>query len=66
LSERIYRELRALREVGSIINVFRAKDPILDAWRGASKWTVAQYSEKKANFGSSQITRKLYEVSFSI
>ena len=35
LKERIYHDLKSYLPVGSEINVMRAKEPILDAWKGA-------------------------------
>ena len=36
--ERVARELRAVLPADSVIKVRRAKDPILDAWKGAAAW----------------------------
>ncbi|CAI9092377.1 OLC1v1027597C1 [Oldenlandia corymbosa var. corymbosa] len=36
--ERLETEIRMLRPCGSAINIVRAYDPILDAWRGASQY----------------------------
>lgn len=38
LDERLVAELRASRPFGSTIRVVRAADPLLDAWRGASRY----------------------------
>jgi len=36
--ERLRNELRAVLPADSLLNVRRAKDPILDAWKGAAQW----------------------------
>ncbi|KAI9887638.1 MAG: Nuclear actin-protein involved in chromatin remodeling [Watsoniomyces obsoletus] len=36
--ERVKRELRAIAPAGVSLNVRRAKDPLLDAWKGAAEW----------------------------
>ena len=41
LSERIEAGIRMIRPCGSPINVVRALDPVLDAWRGASLYAAA-------------------------
>jgi len=59
--ERVRAELRALLPVEALMTVRRAKDPVLDAWRGAAKWatearskgafiTKAEYAEKGADY----------------
>lgn len=59
--ERLRSELRSNLPVGSLLNVRRAKDPSLDAWRGMAGWalssdfqgasiTRADYLEKGANY----------------
>lgn len=44
--ERLRRELRAVLPVEAPINVQRANDPILDAWRGAAQWAAAPKSSQ--------------------
>lgn len=39
--ERLYADLVPIRPFQSVVNVYRAGDPVLDAWRGASLWAVA-------------------------
>lgn len=53
--ERLRRELRAVLPVEATISVKKAKDPILDAWRGAAQWAVTP--------GSAQgfVTRQEYQ-----
>lgn len=41
LSERLEAGIRMIRPCGSPINVVRALDPVLDAWRGASLYAAA-------------------------
>lgn len=59
--ERVRTELRALLPAEALMAVRRAKDPVLDAWRGAAKWasearskpafvTRAEYAEKGADY----------------
>jgi len=59
--ERVRTELRALLPSEALMNVRRATDPVLDAWRGAAKWateprskeafiTKAEYAEKGADY----------------
>jgi actin-related protein 5 len=44
--ERLARELRAVLEVGTPLGVRRAKDPLLDAWKGAAQWAGEEASRK--------------------
>jgi actin-related protein 5 len=55
--ERLEKELRSIRPVGSDLVVRRAADPRLDAWRGAAMWAASSGAEglKKAS-----LTRKEY------
>jgi actin-related protein 5 len=55
--ERLRTELRAVLPVDSQFNVRRAKDPILDAWRGAAGW-VKQDGGSKWKAG--RVTREEY------
>ena len=52
--ERLRKELRAVLPADSILNVRRAKDPILDAWKGAAQWanepTSKPYFVTRADF----------------
>jgi actin-related protein 5 len=44
--ERLARELTAVLEVGTPLRVRRAKNPVLDAWKGAAKWAAEESSKK--------------------
>jgi actin-related protein 5 len=55
--ERLRTELHAVLPVDSQLNVRRAKDPILDAWRGAAGW-VKQDGGSKWKAG--RVTREEY------
>lgn len=59
--DRLRQELRAVLPSECSMNVRRAKDPLLDAWRGAAQWsqesgfkqhlvTKAEYSEKGSDY----------------
>lgn len=59
--ERLRDELTALLPAGSPLNVRRAKDPLLDAWKGAAQWAGSsawktakisreEYQEKGADY----------------
>ncbi|KAF1983698.1 actin-like ATPase domain-containing protein [Aulographum hederae CBS 113979] len=59
--ERLRDELRAVLPAGSPFNVRKAKDPILDAWKGAAEWagedgwkksavTKAEWAEKGGEY----------------
>ena len=65
LKERIYHDLRSYLPVGTEINVMRAGDPILDAWKGARLFFDNTYYLNKNNENklkdSIYITRKEYE-----
>ncbi|EEB08674.1 actin-like protein Arp5 [Schizosaccharomyces japonicus yFS275] len=50
--ERIKNELKAILPTGTALNVKRAQDPSLDAWKGASSWSVTE------KFKQSCITRE--------
>lgn len=39
--ERLYAELRAMLPADEILQVRRARDPVLDAWKGAAKWAAS-------------------------
>ncbi|KAL8917718.1 MAG: hypothetical protein Q9208_007770 [Pyrenodesmia sp. 3 TL-2023] len=53
--ERLRKELRAVLPVEATINVQKANDPILDAWRGAAQWAVT--SEASQSF----VTKEEYQ-----
>lgn len=55
LSQRIQTSLQSISPVNTKIKVKRAKDPLLDAWKGAAMF--AQDEEKKQYF----ITKQEYE-----
>ena len=57
LTHRIENEIRAIRPFGSTIRCVQAKDPLLDAWRGASMWA----SSKDGGFEKSIVTKRMYE-----
>ncbi|CAB44762.1 Actin-like protein arp5 [Schizosaccharomyces pombe] len=54
METRIKRELTSIMPVGSSINVFRASNPLLDAWKGASEWSVTE------KFKAAKVTREEY------
>lgn len=55
--ERLHRELRSVVEAGLDINVRKAADPVLDAWKGAAGWwSKVTSSERKATM----VTRAEY------
>lgn len=47
--ERIANELRAVLPTELNFKVRLAKDPVLDAWRGMSKWAYHEYTSRKLN-----------------
>lgn len=57
LVERLEKELRAIRPVGSDLVVRRAQDPRLDAWRGAAKWCL----EARDELQRASMTREMYQ-----
>ena len=52
--ERLRQELRAVLPVEAEIGVRQAKDPLLDAWKGAAQWS------NEPNFKNSLVTREEY------
>lgn len=48
LRERLEAELRAIRPVGSSLNVRVASNPRMDAWKGAALWAATKPEELKA------------------
>ena len=56
--ERLRRELRGVVEAGLEINVRRAADPILDAWKGAAGWWSQTASSER---DAATITRDEYQ-----
>ena len=52
--ERLREELRSVLPVGSVMNVRRASNPLLDAWRGAAQWAL------EPGFRQSAVTRDEY------
>jgi actin-related protein 5 len=52
--ERIKIELTSMLPVGTSINVRRARDPKLDAWRGMAKWATSP------EFDTAKVTRQEY------
>lgn len=53
--ERIRLELTSILPTGAPLNVYSAKDPLTDAWRGMQKWSFTEEAEK------SYVTRQEYE-----
>lgn len=53
--DRVYAELQCVRPFRSTLGVMHAKDPSLDAWRGARLWSLSD------SFKASRISRKMYE-----
>jgi len=69
--ERLRTDLRAFLPTGAPLQVRRARDPLLDAWRGAAKWagtqaardafvTRAEYAEKGAEYLKVRWSSKIY------
>lgn len=54
--ERLKKELRAVMPAGIEINIRRAKDACLDAWRGAAQW--CSRPEKDAEWRRAVVTRE--------
>ena len=52
--ERVREELRTVMPIESVINVRRASDPLLDAWRGAAQWAL------EPGFRQGAVTRDEY------
>ncbi|PLB44901.1 putative chromatin remodeling complex subunit [Aspergillus steynii IBT 23096] len=52
--ERFRNDFRAFLPVDAELNVRRAKDPVLDAWKGAAQWASS------AELGKSSVTRQEY------
>ena len=60
LKDRIYHDLKSYLPVGTEINVMRAEDPTLDAWKGARLFFNNTYKDNKMR-ESIYISRKEYE-----
>lgn len=58
MKQRIINEIRGILPYKTIFNVNQAKDPILDAWKGAAKWGSIN---NQIEFKKSCITRQMYE-----
>ncbi|KAJ3145356.1 Nuclear actin-protein involved in chromatin remodeling [Geranomyces variabilis] len=58
MAERIEADIRAVQPFQSIVRVTRAKDPVLDPWRGAAKWASAS---SPSEFQASGVTRAMYD-----
>lgn len=56
---RLRADLTAVLPTGTPLNVRSAKDPLLDAWRGASSW--ASPANEGAGFKKAAVTRMEYE-----
>ena len=52
--ERLRRELTAVLPAGCPLGVRRAKDPLLDAWKGAARWMGTE------QWGKAKVTREEY------
>ncbi|CAO3597799.1 unnamed protein product [Absidia cylindrospora] len=55
LSERLVDNIRSIYPAGSKVQVRRAKDPLLDAWKGAAKFALS------SSFKQHCVSRKEYE-----
>ena len=53
--ERLQRDLRALLPVETVLGMRSAKDPVLDAWKGAAQWA------REPGFKAGSVTRAEYE-----
>ena len=53
--ERLRRELRAVLPIDAELTVRGAKDPLLDAWKGAAQWT-----REAGGFEKAKVTREEY------
>ncbi len=52
--ERLARELRAVLPIDASMNIRQAKNPLLDAWKGAAQWS------KEPTFRQAAVTREEY------
>ncbi|ORX94082.1 actin-like ATPase domain-containing protein [Basidiobolus meristosporus CBS 931.73] len=57
LSLRLHSSMKAILPAGTPINIHCAQDPLLDAWKGASKWA----SQSTEEFNRVSVTQKEYE-----
>lgn len=55
IENRIKTELQALRPTGTPINVIKANNPSLDAWKGMKDWARSPFFQK------SLLSKKVYE-----
>mmetsp|Transcript_10927 Transcript_10927/g.44706 ORF Transcript_10927/g.44706 Transcript_10927/m.44706 type:complete len:117 (-) Transcript_10927:29-379(-) len=51
---RLRAELQSIRPSESVVNVWHARDPSLDAWHGARQWAVGE------ELAASSVTRRQY------
>ncbi|ORX85405.1 actin-like ATPase domain-containing protein [Anaeromyces robustus] len=58
MKQRIVNEIKSILPFKTIFNVKQANDPVLDAWRGAAKWSNISNQE---HFKKSCITRQMYD-----
>jgi len=58
MKQRITNEIRGILPYRTIFDVKQASDPILDAWRGAAKWSSINNQEQ---FKKSCITKQMYD-----
>jgi len=67
--QRLKKELISIRPVNSIINIYKAKNSMIDAWRGAAKLGFNHFIENKNNSSISSssvpminyITKQMYD-----
>ncbi|CAI7659940.1 unnamed protein product [Penicillium pancosmium] len=58
--ERLRNELRGVISLDAELKVRRAKDPVLDAWRGAAQWAGEAQADSNAGFAKSSVSRQEY------
>jgi actin-related protein 5 len=58
--ERLRNELRGVISLDAELKVRRAKDPVLDAWKGAAQWAGETQADSNAGFAKSSVSRQEY------
>lgn len=58
--ERLRNELRGVISLDAELKVRRAKDPVLDAWKGAAQWAGEAQADSNAGFAKSSVSRQEY------
>ncbi|KAJ5979714.1 Actin-like protein arp5 [Penicillium waksmanii] len=58
--ERLRNELRGVVSLDAELKVRRAKDPVLDAWKGAAQWAGEAQADSNAGFAKSSVSRQEY------